>query len=172
MNAAVKFDASEWIIDYIGVHLDDDTKSTVQNFTMMWNIFEEFLCKNSANVPEFVKVAEKFDPEKVSPETLQKLQDCLLFWGFRYRTPDGFSDRFLSLDFRRNDRQDLVEAVLLGREVDPKQKFLALMIIVYRLRNNLFHGKKSIHMLNFQAENLNVASICLSAFIESISIYE
>ena len=44
---------------------------------------------------------------------------------------------------------------------------LALMIIVYRLRNNLFHGIKSVHMLNDQVQNLDNASHCLAAILES-----
>jgi hypothetical protein len=42
------------------------------------------------------------------------------------------------------------------------------MIIVYRLRNNLFHGLKSIDMLNEQVDNLNMAAKCLAAILESL----
>jgi hypothetical protein len=34
------------------------------------------------------------------------------------------------------------------------------MLIVYRLRNNLFHGIKTLETLNDQIDNLNTASRC------------
>jgi hypothetical protein len=41
------------------------------------------------------------------------------------------------------------------------------MIIVYRLRNNLFHGLKSISTLNDQVTNLDMACRALAAIVKA-----
>jgi hypothetical protein len=40
------------------------------------------------------------------------------------------------------------------------------MIIIYRLRNNLFHGLKQIDSLNEQIPNLTIASQALAAIVQ------
>jgi hypothetical protein len=47
----------------------------------------------------------------------------------------------------------------------------ALLMIVYRLRNNLFHGSKQIGNLNNQAENLNMGSKVLTAIMERFNVH-
>ena len=42
------------------------------------------------------------------------------------------------------------------------------MIIVYRLRNNLFHGLKSIPTLNDQVANLNMACRALASIVQAL----
>ena len=58
-----------------------------------------------------------------------------------------------------------MEEVLLGQRQNLSDKVLALMLIVYRLRNNLFHGLKTLEMLNDQVHNLNTASRCLGVLM-------
>lgn len=41
------------------------------------------------------------------------------------------------------------------------------MIVIYRLRNNLFHGLKEIDTLNEQVRNLNEACQVLAAIVEA-----
>ena len=105
----------------------------------MWNLFEDLACNNEANVRTFEDVVARVNFEGLPQEHLDALEECLTFWRFRYRTPVRFADRFFGLNFRRNDRQELVEAVLQERELNQADKLLALMIIVYRLRNNPWH---------------------------------
>ena len=132
---------------------------------MMWNLFEGDVCANSASVREFERLAAGVDGDSLPPDITQALEECVAFWMFRYRTPDGFSDRFFGLNFRTNDKRDHVEEVLLGERAAINDKILALAVIVYRLRNNLFHGLKTLDMLNSQVSNLNTASKCLCTLL-------
>ncbi|OYY86196.1 MAG: hypothetical protein B7Y46_06395 [Acidovorax sp. 28-64-14] len=61
-----------------------------------------------------------------------------------------------------------MESVLSADLAPPEDEMLALMIIVYRLRNNLFHGLKSFEMLNEQVKNLDNASRCIAAVLTVI----
>lgn len=44
------------------------------------------------------------------------------------------------------------------------------MIIVYRLRNNLFHGLKEIPTLNDQIPNLDMACRALAAILSAYGV--
>lgn len=164
------FNATEWIAQNTlgGTELSAEARNAVSSFTTMWNFFESTLCENSASVAAFERAIERFEPDRTHPPTMEALDECLAFWAFRYRTPEGFGHRFEDLYFRQNDRRAHVESVLEGHLTEPKDKLLALMIIVYRLRNNLFHGLKTLEMLNDQVLNLVTASRCLAAVMEAI----
>jgi len=161
------FDAAEWLAKNTigGRHLTPEASKAVADFTMMWNLFEGDACANTASVREFERLAASSNAENLPADVIQSLEDCIAFWMFRYRTPDGFSERFVGLNFRTNDRRDHVERVLLGERTSLQDKILALAVIVYRLRNNLFHGLKTLDMLNDQVSNLNTASRCLGTLM-------
>jgi len=46
------------------------------------------------------------------------------------------------LHFKSADHKELVENVLQGNTKDEADILSAILIIIYRLRNNFFHGKK------------------------------
>lgn len=164
------FDAIKWLAEntHGGTNLSLDGRESIASFTLMWSFFESALCENHVKVEALKRVSERLEPELVPPETNQVLEDCLKFWQFRYLTSNGFSDHFEGLNFRNNDNRAHVESVLKGDLNHPREKLLALMIIVFRMRNNLFHGLKSLEMLNDQAENLATASRCIAAILESV----
>jgi len=70
------------------------------------------------------------------------------------------------LKLRQNDKPELVEAVLSGRENEPARSITVLLIIVYRLRNNLFHGHKWAYDLRGQLQNFTHANATLMKALE------
>lgn len=81
--------------------------------------------------------------------------------------PDGAPNtQFDSLHFRPNDRRADVAAVLSGQVEDPIAQAAATLLIIYRLRNNLFHGVKWAAGLHDQQGNFEHANQVL---IEAIS---
>ncbi|WP_156480651.1 hypothetical protein [Thauera humireducens] len=169
MPPSQAFDATLWITENMcgGTRLRPETSTAVANFTLMWNLFEDVVCGNHANVRTFEMLAARLAEAPIAEDNLAVLCDCLAFWTFRYREPEGFSARFADLRFRANDQREVVEGVLLGTHGGLNEKLLSLMVIVYRLRNNLFHGLKTIDMLNKQVQNLDTASRCLGALVRA-----
>lgn len=170
MPTTIEFNAAAWIAKNTdrGTYLTDAAQQAVANFTTMWNLFESIHCNNRASVRTFEAALKHYHPDQVAEATVEMFRTCLLFWQKRYYTPDGFSPLFNRLNFRQNDRKDVVEKVLANNVHDSQAEMLAVMIIIYRLRNNLFHGLKFIDMLNDQVENLTNASRCLAAIMEAI----
>jgi hypothetical protein len=67
---------------------------------------------------------------------------------------------------RKSDHPELVEAVIQGASNDPRDRMLALLIVVWRLRNNLFHGAKWAYQIRSQRENFHHANAVLMRVLE------
>lgn len=76
--------------------------------------------------------------------------DCLAYFRDRHIQKGEFTGHFAGLHFRNNDHQELVKAVLKGENKGAGDTAAALLIIVYRLRNNLLHGVKWAYELRGQ----------------------
>lgn len=165
MTSTSSFNASNWIsTNCTGAqNLLPETIVVVANFALMWNFFEGVMCKRQAGVVAFEQCIAEISGRVVHHDGIE---EAITFWTFRYWTGTEFQDHFNDLHFRKSDRKDHVEAVLRGDMADFGSKILAVLIIVYRLRNNLFHGIKTIDMLNDQAKNLDMGCRALAAVLE------
>lgn len=145
------------------------TLDVVAGFTFLWSLFEEGACHGHVSVFELGQVAERI---AVSPLLAHgTVEHSLSFYRFRYLDGEQMQDRFYGLNFRQNDKQELVEAVLKGTETNLVSNLHALLIIAYRIRNNMFHGLKSVHIWDDQAQNISEAARILSAALEALDTY-
>jgi hypothetical protein len=164
MAAIDAFDAKTWIAGHVpgGGGLSDATYATVSSFTMLWNYFEQTRCNNGAG-PEVLRgLADSIDAQSALPDALL---EALAYWTDRYVEGGDTNSLFDGLNFRPKDDRAMVEAAVKGQTNSPRDVFLALLTIVYRLRNNLFHGLKTIEMLNDQRQNLAMACQALAGAI-------
>ncbi len=162
------FDAQAWALASLreAPKLQPSTLEVVAGFTFLWSLFEGVACDGNGSVPKLAQVAEHMAR---SPLLAHKnVEHCLSFYRFRYLSGDHMQERFYSLNFRQNDRQELVEAVLKGTESSLSVKLHALLIIAYRIRNNIFHGLKSVHVWDDQAQNISEATRVLSVALEAL----
>ncbi|KAB2883692.1 MAG: hypothetical protein F9K34_11115 [Albidovulum sp.] len=130
--------------------LDDGERSAVADFTMVWTIFEAMALNSnggSRQIRHFVdRNSLKFNDATAFEESLRH---------FQRRCTDGnvVNRNFDRLNLRANDFPDLVKDVLLGNEKRANEIVTALLIIVLRIRNNLFHGLKWSFEMRDQREN-------------------
>lgn len=165
-KSAVIFDAELWVRENLreAPSLKVETLQAVAGFALLWNLFDGLVCRNQANVGTFRRITQNL----ASSPKLEKLVDeSVSFYRFRYVADQEMKLIFNGLHFRANDKRELVEAVLKGEVDKLGDKMLALLIIAYRIRNNLFHGLKSVHIWNGQAKNISEASRVLSIMIEA-----
>jgi hypothetical protein len=164
MSAVAIFDAKAWIAAICagGTVLTAETLSVVSNFTLMWNLFEHFLCDDDARPQKFSAIAGSIPDDD---RLLNDIRCGLQFWTRRYRAGSEFNSDFRGLKFRANDGQRHVEAVLSGAASGAHCEILAVLFIVHRLRNNLFHGLKTLDTLNDQVCNLDMACRALGAIM-------
>lgn len=149
--------------------LSDTEKQSIMHFTFLWSLFEAKVCHKNCNLGQ------------INNSVLNWVQlGCLRINDFktnheyfknRYTTEDGtLNVKFDALRWGRTEVQDDVILTLLKTEDELQGKdLISLLAIVYRLRNNLFHGEKWQYELSDQLENFNHANDIL---IKCLSIHE
>ncbi|MEO4005821.1 hypothetical protein [Flavobacterium sp. CAU 1735] len=153
----------EWINRRFGTNLNDQDLASVKDFVLIWNIFESSVCLSNFRIQTVENEIQihHFD--------ILEFQPFLEYFRNRYVTNANLNGRFQHLNFRQNDRQGLVEQVLLGNNTNTWDIILALVIIVYRFRNNLFHGVKDIQVIDEQQTNFENANALLTLLLERMS---
>ncbi len=151
---------TEWINARFGIALDENSLAEIKDFSLIWNVFEDRVCSNNFNIAEVQKrIRERTFNADVFTAHLQYFQD-------RYINEGNTTERFEFLYFRPNDRKELVTRVLLGDLTSINDILLAIVIIIYRFRNNLFHGLKDISIIDQQRTNFETANSFLMTFLD------
>lgn len=142
----------EWINNRFGTNFTDADLENVKDFSLIWNIFERYVCNNNFTIAnaEAQLAVKKFN--------LADFQEHIDYFKNRYIENGSVNNRFANLNFRANDRDNLVKEVLLGNVTTEQETVLSLTIIVYRYRNNLFHGIKDMQVIDQQNENFRIAN--------------
>lgn len=160
------WNALDWINNHLISHtaLEPQHIQNILYFALLWNLFEDKVCRQQANVNTF-----KLEIQRLS--SLNKLHQLeinthLKYFRDRYISNGQINPIFDKLSFRPSDRKNLVKSVLLGTNTDFSDQVLSLLIIVYRLRNNLFHGLKEVWGLYGQEENFSHANQLLAKIID------
>ena len=149
---------SQWIDNYLHISIDTEEYVEVRNFLILWNIFEAkwFKCNFGRNKSNIQNIHLASD---IVNQTLQYLQR-------RYITNGSINERFMKLRLGNNDMTS-VQCVLLGRTNNSCDIIKAIIMIIYRYRNNLFHGEKAIASLPIQKDNFIYANKFLIACLEA-----
>lgn len=145
----------DWISENIreGHSIDEATYQSIADFCVMWALFEGTeLHGIEVAVDELTNVANRI------ATSIQNIQEQLDYWKNRYVEDGHTNNRFMHLNLNHAPHRDLVTQVLTEAEDNQENIVLALLLITYRLRNNLFHGVKDITRIRHQTENLNNAS--------------
>ena len=150
---------SQWIDNYLHISINTEEYVEVRNFLILWNIFEAkwFKCnfgRNKCNIQNIHLASD------IVNQTLQYLQR-------RYITNGSTNERFKRLRLRNNDDTTSVQRVLLGQTNNSCDIIKAIIMIIYRYRNNLIHGEKAIASLPIQKDNFIYANKFLIACLEA-----
>lgn len=139
-------------------NLSEPERKAISNFALIWSLFEAQLLEENASSKKIVeKSAEWMEADGLDEAYVE---DKLNYFKARYVEAGDFNYRFDHLHFRANDNDQLVKAVLLGQEVELKNKLACCLIIVLRFRNNYFHGIKWAYQFQDQKDNFE-RSCCL-----------
>ncbi len=141
----------------------------IMHFSLLWSLFENKALKKNGSANHILSVVHKWDAQ--NKLEFSRFEEALNYFKWRYSQDDEQStNQFKALFSGRNDNRELVKAVLSGEKDDPADKVSALLIIVYRLRNNLFHGTKWDYELKNQKENFKYANLALMRALETHGI--
>ena len=138
-------------------------RRAIRDFTLLWSLFEARLTNTSASIPTITAAMERLEAADLLD--LAALARPLAYFRDRYAPKGGILPRFEALRLNGQGRP-VVERVLCDEPAEPAEIATGLMIIVYRLRNNLFHGNKWNDGIYDQRENFRSANQILMALMD------
>ncbi len=158
--------AMEWLkANAPGFNLiSKDEQNALADFSLLWSLFESRVLNTKGNVTNICDAVEAWH----SAGTLDAaaFEEELAYFRKRYYADGDFTYHFDHLHFRKPDREALVRAVIDGSNDDPRSRVAAVLIIVFRYRNNLFHGVKWQYKLEGQIGNFTAANNILMKMLE------
>jgi len=143
-------------------------REAITHFALLWSFFEARLLNNSANSYAILALTHKWSSQGCLDQTT--FESSLQYFQQRYYPNNTESQYFSSLNLRNNDCPDLVKAVLKYDNQNQADRVAVLLIIVFRLRNNLFHGNKWADGIRGQLENFSHANSTLMNALSMASL--
>jgi len=136
-------------------------------FAVIWSIFENICCNC------YTKIANVYPSDKISNFDTNILKETWKYFHTRYVTHGKTNDLFDQIwkkttqnsEKGNEDPPPISEkekkqtaAILEKPTPDDNEKVKALICIVFRLRNRLFHGEKTLPGITSQEDSFVVAS--------------
>jgi hypothetical protein len=166
MNMLRPDEATIWLEKtVIGFSLLSGTeREAIKDFALLWTVYEGMVLDASGSAAAIKRAVGLLKSE--GRLSLDRVLPMIRYFRDRYFDGIDLTDEFYSLHMRRNDDSNLVERVLRGKSNDDPEMLSAVLIIIYRLRNNLFHGVKWSYGIRGQLGNFQNANAVLMAAIE------
>lgn len=156
----------QWLVEKVpgfGTLLQEDL-AAIFNFTFLWSLFEAQIMGTAASTN---RISAKVDEWNAAGTLDADLYDAeLAYFRERYFANGAFTYRFERLNLRRTDQPVVVRSVIDGSNNAPEDRMLAILLIVWRFRNNLFHGEKWAYQFQGQLANFTNANAVLMRLIE------
>ncbi|MGP5451227.1 hypothetical protein ACTXOX_26175 [Pseudomonas helleri] len=142
-------------------NLDESERNAIADFSMVWSLFEGTALGGFCNIPEIRKLAEKLAAQN-------KIEHCnmnayLPYLKQRYFVNGELTHHFEHLHIERSGNPAEIVEALCNEGASEKTKLIGCLGIIFRLRNNLFHGDKWQYQLRDQKPNfINATKFLMS----------
>lgn len=150
-------DPTEWICSKESTYsaLSTNEKKVIGEFFLIWSYFEAQALNCYANTSSFSSLARTLlASKKISDIGLNEL---VTYFQSRYLTDSKCNDKYYALELAKSGNPAEVDDMLLIKSSDQKTKLIGCLFIIYRFRNNLFHGPKWRYTLSEQEDNMTEA---------------
>jgi len=145
--------------------LSKDEQDAIIDFSLLWSLFESRILNTEGSARAICHVVETWDHSGTLDTAVVDAE--LVHFRQRYYAEGEFTGQFYHLHLRKPDREDLVRAVIDGSDDSAYSRVAAALIIVFRYRNNLFHGVKWQYKLKDQLDNFTAANAILMKVLET-----
>lgn len=144
--------------------LEAEDQNAIVEFALLWTYFEADSLAAEANGCNIVALAEKI--VKAGGILPARFKPLLVHFRERYLKAGNFTRRYDQLRFGKSDYETVVKNVLIGATDDGLDQLSALLLIVFRLKNSLFHGNKWADNVRDQRKTVDTAIELLKAVME------
>ena len=146
----------------------EDVLREISNFNWLWPVFETFALRTlgveQLSVDDFSMLASKEFADEVASRPRHSV--AIEFFRIRYQTSENANHQLNDLCKSENGKVRALIASGLSIHATEPAPSIALMLIFYRLRNNLFHGTKGGIGFKDQLNNFKHANDLLKAWLQ------
>lgn len=144
--------------------LQDNERAAIMHFALLWSLFEAEALDTKASAKAIMELARQWTNS--GRDWPLAFEQSLEYFRSRCEQAGGPEAYSVQLSLRPRDGQTLVLSVLSSANRDRAATVSALFIIIYRIRNNLFHGEKWASRLRDQLGNFTHSNHALMAAIK------
>ena len=144
--------------------ISQDAREAVMHFSFLWSLFEFEAMDRHADGNALVAVARRWAGAHLLDD--EPFERALRYFREKYCRDGEFTRHFDFLNLPDGAHRELVRRVLMNEDAERSEIASAVLIIVYRFRNNLFHGEKWLYEIQGQFENFNHANAVLMQAVE------
>jgi len=169
MTRTNTFDVKAWLdVHFEGaLPLEPENLEPILYFSLIWNLFEAKTCNRYAR-PESIRQSTDRACERGLLH-LDKYQPFLDFFRSRYVKEGVIADSvFTRLELRNQEGEQAIRDALLENSHDLNNLVYALLLIAWRVRNNLFHGNKGLKALPRQLDLFHTINHLLATYLDDI----
>jgi hypothetical protein len=154
-------DPIKWLEAYAPgfMQISEDERQAILDFTLLWSFFETRAMQTRGSSKRIRELANNWGSSGLI--NVDDFAAPLAYFSQRYFNNNQPTTYYGGLNLRDNDYPGLVKTVLRGDVVTPAETLSALLIVVFRLRNNLFHGTKWAYGIQDQLTNFKYANAIL-----------
>lgn len=144
--------------------LAEDERLAILHFSLLWSLFEANVMDANGNAQRIIDVSNVWAQRGLLRHN--PFEGALHYFRNRYVENGEFTYHYPHLNLRPADRPDLVNQVLQSKTDNIGELVAGVLIIVYRYRNNLFHGEKWAYHIQGQRDNFAHANAVLMKAID------
>ena len=139
--------------------LSGDERDAIGEFVFLWSLFEARVldCRTSARA--IVEATKRWSERGIL--TQKTFEGEQAYFRKRYCPGGQFSHHYDHLNFWPPDKEEFVRKFLMQECHHAWEDAAGLLIVVYRVPNNLFHGLKWAYAIRGQHENFGNANTAL-----------
>jgi hypothetical protein len=143
--------------------LTHEERNAIVDFSLLWSLFEARILNNHGSAKAIRDTVHRWHETGTLEASAYDKQLAY----FRQRYFEGsFTYHFEHLHLRSGDQKALVQSVIDGSNNDAVAVAATVLIIVFRYRNNLFHGIKWSYELAGQLDNFTHANNALMTALD------
>ncbi|WP_223508772.1 MULTISPECIES: hypothetical protein [unclassified Pseudomonas] len=136
--------------------LDESERNAIADFSLVWSLFEGAALGGYCSMPEIRAFADRLSENNDIDRC--NVNVYLPYLKQRYFVNGELTHHFHNLRIERSGNPAEIVEALCNETASERIKLVGCLGVVFRLRNNLFHGEKWQYQLRDQKQNFTNAT--------------
>lgn len=146
--------------------LGQDEREAIYDFSFVWSLFEGSVLNCHCNVREIRQLASNLEQRNKLGDI--QLAPYIVYLQNRYYVDGRLTSPYKHLHVERSGNPAEVVEMLCNQSCVEAVRLIGCLVVVFRLRNNLFHGEKWRYQLQGQLDNFRHANEFSRSLMDSV----